>query len=67
MATADLLKSFMKAKNIDGRPDLITPDHARELLKAIATSNDPRIQSYRQFIGRFRPLYFLRSEARGNE
>jgi len=65
-ATADLLKLFMEGRNISG-PEQMTPDHARALLRAIAMTNDPRIQSYREFIRLLRLFPWLRGGARGSE
>lgn len=59
-ATGELLKGFMKANNIVDRPDLMTPDHARAMLKAIVGSEDPRIRHYAEFIRRMRLFYRLR-------
>ena len=66
-ATGELLLRFMKENNIADRPDLITPDHARAVLKAIAESEDPRIQYYRNFIRLHKMFPWLRSGARGSE
>jgi hypothetical protein len=64
-ATADLLDRFMQEHNII-EPEQMTPDHARAVVKAIAESNDPRIQYYREFIRRLRMFYRLRI-GRGTE
>jgi hypothetical protein len=39
-ATGEPLKKFMEENNIAG-PELMTPDHARAVLEAIAGSEDP--------------------------
>lgn len=65
-ATADLLEQFMQENNIVNRGDL-TPDHWRAVLKAIAESVDPRIQTYRNLIRLFRTLPWLRGGGRGIE
>jgi hypothetical protein len=65
--TKDLLNDFMRENNIPDRPDLMTPSHAHRLLQAIAESEDPRIQSYRNFIRLFKLFPWLRSGARGSE
>jgi hypothetical protein len=59
-ATGELLERFMKANNIADRPDLMTPDRARAVLKAITESEDPRIRHYGEFIRRLRLFYRLR-------
>jgi hypothetical protein len=66
-ATGELLKFFMEGNGIDGRPDLMTPDHARALLKLIAESQDPRILTYRNFIRLMRLFPHLRAGGRGME
>jgi len=60
-ATGELLETYMRGHGIEGRPDLMTPDHARALLSQIAESQDPRILSYRNLIRLFRLLPWLRS------
>ena len=65
-ATGDLLERFMKGYNIP-TPEQMTPDHARAVLKAIAESNDPRIQYYREFIRQLRLFRGLRGGGRGSE
>jgi hypothetical protein len=66
-ATDELLMRFMKENNIPNRFDLMTPDHARAFLKTIAESQDPRIQSYRNFIKLLRLVPWLRGGGRGSE
>ena len=66
-ATDELLTHFMKENNIAGRYDLMTPDHARAFLRTIAESQDPRIQSYRNFIRLLRSVPWLRGGGRGTE
>ena len=51
----------MKENNVAKRPDLMTPDPARAVLKTIAESEDPRIRYYAEFIRRLRLFYRLRS------
>jgi hypothetical protein len=66
-ATGELLQRFMEESNIAKRPDLLTPDHARAVLKLIAESEDPRIQTYRNFMRLFRMFPWLRGGGRGIE
>jgi hypothetical protein len=65
-ATGELLERFMRQHNITA-PERVTPDNARAVEKAIAESNDPRIQYYREFVRRLRMFYRLRTGVRGNE
>lgn len=65
-ATGELLERFMEEHNIAGRPEQMTPDHARAVLKAIVESEDPRIKYYGEFIRRLRMFYRLRT-GRGSE
>src|SRR5262245_10465473 len=58
--TGDLLRRYMQGNNLD-EPEQVTPDHARGILKAIAETNDPRIQSYREYIRLMRLFPWLRS------
>jgi hypothetical protein len=65
-ATEEFMDQFMKENNI--KPEEMTPDQARSMLKAIRESQDPRIRNYRQFIQRLQLLYQLRTGGgRGNE
>jgi hypothetical protein len=65
-ATEELMDRFMKEHNI--KPEDMTPDQARSLLKTIAESQDPRIRNYRQYIQRLLLRYQLRvGGGRGNE
>jgi hypothetical protein len=59
-ATGELLERFMRENNGAKRPEQMTPDHARAVLKAIAESEDPRIRHYAEFIRRLRLFYRLR-------
>jgi len=63
-AVGQILKDFMDANNISKQPGLLTPDHARELLRLVAESQDPRILTYRNFIRLFRLFPWLRSGGR---
>jgi hypothetical protein len=65
-ATGELLERFMRQHNVP-EPEQMTPDHARAVEKAIAQSNDPRIQYYREFVRRLRMFYRLRIGVRGAE
>jgi len=58
----DLYAQYLKDKQIT--PGQMTPTHAHEVLRAIAASEDPRIQFYRQFIFRFFRMHRLRSGIR---
>jgi hypothetical protein len=65
-ATEEFMDQFMKENSI--KPEEMTPDQARSMLKAIGESQDPRIRTYRQFIQRLQLLYQLRTGGgRGNE
>jgi hypothetical protein len=66
-ATRDLLELYMEGWGIAEHPELMTPDHARAILKAIAESQDPRILVYRNFIRLMRTLPHLRAGGRGME
>jgi hypothetical protein len=55
----------MRENNI--KPEEMTPDQARAVLKATAESEEPRIRTYREMIKRMWMFYRLRSGARGNE
>ena len=59
----ELYVKYLKDKGIT--PGQMTPTHAHEVLRAIAASEDHRIQFYRQFITRFYRMYRLRSGVRG--
>jgi hypothetical protein len=65
-ATGELLKRFMTEHNVT-EPEQMTPDHARTVLKQIASSEDPRIRYYREFIRQLRLFYRLRTGGRGSE
>jgi hypothetical protein len=66
-ATGKILERFMEEHGITDHPELMTPDHARALLKLIAESQDPRILTYRNFIRLMRTLPLLRGGGRGME
>lgn len=59
------MDGFMREHNI--KPEQMTPDHARAVLKAIAESDDPRIRYYREFSRRLQMFYRLRTGGRGSE
>ena len=56
---------FMQDDSI--KPEQMTPDQARSVLKAIAESADPRIRVYGEMLKRMRMFYRLRSGARGTD
>lgn len=65
-ATEEFMDQFMKENNI--KPEEMTPDQARSMLRGIEESQDPRIRNYRQFIQRLLLRYQLRTGGgRGNE
>jgi hypothetical protein len=64
-AVEDLMDRFIQERKI--RPEQMTPDHARAVLKEIADSEDPRIRSYRAMLRYMRMLYRLRTGTRGSE
>jgi hypothetical protein len=65
-AIEEFMDQFMKENNI--KPEEMTPDQARSMLKAIEESQEPRIRNYRQFIQRLQLRYQLRTGGgRGNE
>lgn len=64
-AVGELMDRFMQENSI--KPEQMTPDQARSLLKAIAEAEDPRIRVYGEMLKRMRMFYRLRSGARGNE
>src|SRR5262245_40612176 len=64
-AVEELMDRFMQEHNI--KPEQMTPDQARSVLKAIAGSEEPRIRVYREVIKRMWMFYRLRSGARGSE
>jgi hypothetical protein len=64
-AIEELLDRYMQEHNI--KPEQMTPDQARSVLKAIADSEEPRIRVYREMIKRMWMSYRLRSGARGSE
>jgi hypothetical protein len=64
-ATEELLAQFMREHSI--KPEAMTPDQARSVLRAVAESEDPRIRYYREFIRRLQMFYRLRSGGRGSE
>jgi hypothetical protein len=64
-AVGEPMDRFMQENSI--KPEQMTPDQARSLLKAIAEAEDPRIRVYGEMLKRMRMFYRLRSGARGNE
>jgi hypothetical protein len=64
-AVAELVDRYMQENNI--KPEEMTPEQARAVLKATAESEEPRIRTYREMIKRMWMFYRLRSGARGNE
>jgi hypothetical protein len=59
------MKRFMARHNI--KPEQMTPDQARSVLKEIAESEEPRIRVYREMIKCMWMFYRLRSGGRGSE
>jgi hypothetical protein len=57
-AIADLSDKFMRERNIT--PETMTPDQARDLLKEIRESDDPRIRSYNRTIRMLRRVFRFR-------
>jgi hypothetical protein len=64
-AVDELMKRFMARHNI--KPEQMTPDQARSVLKEIAESEEPRIRVYREMIKCMWMFYRLRSGGRGSE
>jgi hypothetical protein len=64
-AVKELMNRFMQEHNI--KPEQMTPDQARSILKAIAESEEPRIRAYREMLRKMWMLYRLRSGGRGTE
>jgi hypothetical protein len=64
-AVEELIYGFMQDNNI--KPDQMTPDQARSILKAIAESEEPRIRAYRDMLRKMWMLYRLRTGGRGTE
>jgi hypothetical protein len=54
-AVAELSENFMSERNIT--PETMTPDQARDLLKAIRESDDPRIRNYNRMIRMLRRVF----------
>jgi hypothetical protein len=54
-AVAELSDQFMRERNIT--PETMTPDQARDLLKAVRESDDPRIRSYNRVIRMLRRFF----------
>jgi hypothetical protein len=54
-AVAELSENFMSERNIN--PESMTPDQARDLLKAIRESDDPRIRGYNRMIRMLRKVF----------
>jgi hypothetical protein len=57
-AVAELSDKFMKERDIT--PETMTPDQARDLLKEIRESDDPRIRDYNRTIRMLRRVFRLR-------
>lgn len=57
-AVKELMENFMRDRNIT--PESTTPDHARDILKAIRESEDPRIRDYTRMIRILRRIFRLR-------
>jgi hypothetical protein len=57
-AVKELMENFMRDRNIT--PETTTPDHARDILKAIRASEDPRIRNYTRMIRMLRQIFRLR-------
>jgi hypothetical protein len=57
-AVKELMENFMRDRNIT--PETTTPDHARDILKAIRESEDPRIRNYTRMIRMLRQIFRLR-------
>jgi hypothetical protein len=63
-AVEELANRFLEANNI--RPEQMTPDQARSLLKEIRESQDPRIRDFNNSMRLLRRIFRLRT-GRGNE
>jgi hypothetical protein len=57
-AVTELSDKFMKERNIT--PETMTPDEARDLLKEIRESDDPRIRNYNRTIRMLRRVFRFR-------
>ena len=57
-AVKELSDSFMKERNIT--PETMTPDQARDLLKEIRESDEPRIRDYNRMIRMLRRVFRFR-------
>jgi hypothetical protein len=57
-AVAELSDKFMQERNIT--PETMTPDQARDLLKEIRESDDPRIRNYNRTIRMLRRVFRFR-------
>jgi hypothetical protein len=57
-AVAELSDKFMKARDIT--PKTMTPDQARDLLKEIRETDDPRIRNYNRTIKMLRRVFRFR-------
>jgi hypothetical protein len=64
-ATKELMDRFLERNEI--RPDQMTADQARSLVKEIHESKDPRIRNFNMRIRLREYLYRIRSRGRGNE
>jgi hypothetical protein len=57
-AVKELMEDFMRDRSIT--PETTTPDDARDILKAIRESEDPRIRNYTRMIRMLRQIFRLR-------
>lgn len=64
-AVEDLVFRYMKEQNI--RLEQMTPDQARAVLRAVAASDDPRIQNYREVFARMRMIYRILRRLRSGD
>jgi hypothetical protein len=64
-AVDEIFTRFMHEHNI--KPEKMTPDQARSILREIAVSEDPRIRAYNLMLRRMRMLHRLRTGIRGSD
>jgi hypothetical protein len=64
-ALEEFVKSHMNSNGITAQQ--MTPDQARDILRAVRWANDPRIQSYNAMIKFLRGMYRFRTGGRGSE
>jgi hypothetical protein len=57
-AVRELSDQFMRDRDI--APETMTPDQARDLLKEIRESDDPRIRDYNRMVRMLRRVFRLR-------